>query len=370
MEVDHDPAAVADRATAVPDMLFDWAVLPTRGLPATLPMRLLRQTPSDFRVDEIPSYTPGGEGPHLMVRVEKVGVSTQEVARRICAAAGVDGREVGFAGRKDVRAVATQWFSVPASNAAVASLVADAELGPHVRILESGRHRNKLQLGHLRGNRFTLMLSGSAEAVAQMQARAGQVAAGVPNYFGPQRFGFERNNAVVGYQLLTGKQRGRDRRTASLMVSALQSHVFNHVLAARLRKDPALAPMAGDLMCKLLNGALFPCEDPAVDAPRVAAGEVSPTGPLPGVKMRTPGEGVLTLESQVTAAVVPDPTWFARARHAPRGDRRPLLLVPSQVALTPVEGGAQVSFGLPSGAFATAVLREWCGVEQDGGEDP
>ena len=93
-------------------------------------------SPEDFRVEEIPLYAPAGEGEHTFVRVEKVGRTTEEVARDLARAAGVAPRDVGYAGRKDRIAIATQWLSVPrlapaaALEAALATLTETAKTLP------------------------------------------------------------------------------------------------------------------------------------------------------------------------------------------------------------------------------------------------
>ncbi len=65
----------------------------------------LRETPEDFQVDEIPLYPLAGHGDHTFLRVEKRLRTTDEVVRDLARAAGVSPREIGYAGRKDRRAV-------------------------------------------------------------------------------------------------------------------------------------------------------------------------------------------------------------------------------------------------------------------------
>ena len=113
-------------------------------------------TPEDFVVEELPLYAPAGEGAHTFVRVEKRLRTTEEVAADLARAAGVSARDVGYAGRKDRRAVATQWLSVPGLDPERAR---DLAL-PGVQVLDAGRHPHKLRTGHLRGNRFELVVRG------------------------------------------------------------------------------------------------------------------------------------------------------------------------------------------------------------------
>ena len=86
------------------------------SLPLSLPdgpaiSGLLKDRPEDFRVDEIPAYSPSGAGEHLFVHFEKTGLDTKEAVRRIARALEVEPRDAGFAGLKDRHAITTQWAS-------------------------------------------------------------------------------------------------------------------------------------------------------------------------------------------------------------------------------------------------------------------
>jgi tRNA pseudouridine13 synthase len=342
---------------------FNWESLTTR-LPVVPPQaQLLRQEVTDFCVVEEPAYPPSGSGEHVMVKVEKRGISTLEMVRRMAARFNVDSREMGFAGRKDVHAVATQFITMPRRKARV-------EVGPveqGITVLDATLHKNKLQLGHLRGNRFEITLRNPvATALETLKARLPQVALGVPNYFGPQRFGAGGNNVEDGVRVLTGQRRGGDPRGLQLLVSAVQSHVFNHVLDARLKQDRDLLPLEGDILVKVPSGAPFWCDSPETDAQRVMDGSVVVTGPLPGSRMRQPKGVPLTWESRILGSVLPDPTVLTQGRRPPQGDRRPLLIRPRDLSVTPVPAGVMVTLSLPPGSFATSVLREWAGILTDG----
>ncbi|HXZ84606.1 MAG TPA: tRNA pseudouridine(13) synthase TruD, partial [Myxococcota bacterium] len=152
-------------------------------------MRLLPGA-AHFQVDELPAYAPGGAGEHLYVRIEKENANTDDVAEALARAMGRPLRDVGYAGRKDRAAIARQWFSVRlGAEADLAKLAAPA--AGRLAVLEVGRHRNKLRLGHLAGNRFRLGLGGSdAAALAALRDALAQLTlCGVENRFGAQRFG-------------------------------------------------------------------------------------------------------------------------------------------------------------------------------------
>ncbi len=315
----------------------------------------LRATPEDFRVDEVPLYRPAGEGEHTFVLVEKRGRTTEEVARELARAAGVRPRDVGYAGRKDRVAVATQWFSVP-------RLAPEAALSlalPGVRVLEAAAHPHKLRTGQLRGNRFRIVVRDlDAAALAGAERRLEDlVRVGMPNRFGAQRFGREGSNAEAGRRLLAGETPGRDRRRARFLLSALQAEVFNAVLAER---EPDLVRLErGDVALIHGSGALFVVEDPEREAPRAQAFEISATGPIFGTRMLRPEGGVAQRERAVLAAHGVDVEDLSVPRGIRlRGARRALRVRPEAAGLEPLTGGLRLRFTLPPGSYATVLVEE------------
>jgi len=245
----------------------------------------IRTTPEDFRVDEQPLYAPSGAGAHTFVRIEKRLRTTEAVARDLARAAGARPPDVGYAGRKDRGAVATQWFSVPDLDPE-AALALDL---PGARVLEAARHPHKLRTGQLRANRFAIRLRGvDAAARARAEARCAEIRErGMPNRFGAQRFGRDGDNALRARRFCAGEITVRDRRDARFLVSAWQSEVFNAVLAARPLPLDQLE--AGDLAMRHDSGGVFLIEDPARERERARAFEISPTGPIFGPRMTWPG---------------------------------------------------------------------------------
>jgi tRNA pseudouridine13 synthase len=157
----------------------------------------VRATPEDFRVEEVPLYEPCGEGEHLYLRIEKRGISTDEAMRRIAQRLDVPRRAIGHAGLKDARAVTVQTLSV--QGVAEARSIDDGQL----KLLEAKRHKNKLKVGHLAGNRFLLRLRGAGPHEANARAALDILARrGVANYFGLQRFGNERTTHRLGEALV------------------------------------------------------------------------------------------------------------------------------------------------------------------------
>lgn len=324
---------------------------------------ILRPSPDDFLVDEVLPYAPSGSGGHLFVRFEKIGLTTPEAVGRLVAAAGLaDGRrlppEVGFAGLKDRHARTRQWMSLPCNRPEPPDL--SAAEGDELRILETRRHEHKLRRGHQRGNHFRIVLrevpAGGLERARAILARLGET--GVPHAFGPQRFGRDDDNDQVALSFLRKKTRPpRDRRLKDLMLSALQSRIFNRVLALRIEGGSVTSALPGDLMYKHASGGMFLVEDVEAERPRAARLEISPTGPLPGKKMRAPGGAAAELEAAVLAELG---LGADEARRLGPGTRRPLRypLDPETRLEAVGEDGLALEVFLPSGAYATVLLDE------------
>ncbi len=333
-------------------MSSEWATL----LPKTEIEGVFRAAPEDFQVEEIPAYLPVGEGSHLMLLVEKRSRNTEDVARDLAKQLGCRREDLGYAGLKDRHAVTRQWMSIPASSA---NRLDSIDL-PGVRILDKGFHRNKLKTGHLRGNRFRIRLRElQPNDPRQLEQRFAElVAHGVPNYFGAQRFGAEGNNAAQGKALLQGKGRIPPPRILRLLLSAVQSELFNEVLAERIERGLFSRALQGDLMAKEESGGVFLCTEPAVDQGRLDVGEIHPTGPLFGPEMKQPQGEVLDMEQRHLAASGLNDASFQKYPRLTAGTRRPLRLLLQDPGFEVDEGGVSLAFSLQAGGYATCVLRE------------
>ncbi len=305
--------------------------------------------PEHFVVDEIPLYEPSGEGTHWYVRVRKRRIGTPQVRRLLAEAANVNPRDVGVAGRKDFDAVTTQTFSLPAEPV-------DPE-DDRIELLECARHGNKLRMGHLLGNRFTIRLREvHADTAARLPALVEVLERGIPNYFGEQRFGPDDRNLTQALGLLRNpRRRVRDPR---FLASAFQSHVFNAWLTARVADGLLHTTLLGDVLRKRETGGLFDCTEPEVDQPRMDAGEVDPTGPLPGPKMRATDHDAASRESDAFERCELDAAAMKTLSRFGSGTRRVARLVPGDLELTPDGADLLAAFTLPKGAYATVVLGE------------
>jgi tRNA pseudouridine13 synthase len=340
---------------------------------APIPARI-KERPEDFVVEELPAYAPSGEGEHVLMVVEKRGLTTHALLERVAGALGVPRSNLGHAGLKDAQAVTRQQVSAQGV-APEAALALQLE---GVRVLSAQRNRRKLRLGHLKGNRFELRLRGVDPARADdVRAVLGELERrGVPNGFGPQRFGKHGDTWKLGRDLLAGKARAARRRGLGLLrfyVSAWQAKLFNDVLIARMPGIDAV--LEGDLAWLHDRGAVFAVEDAAVEAPRVQALEISPSGPLFGPEMTLPSGEPLVIERAVlTAHGLSGPDLggprFLRWNGARRPLRVPLRALEHRFDSDVHGSFLLLRFELPAGAYATAVVRELAKSDEFGGIDP
>jgi len=249
-------------------------------------------------------------------------------------------------------------FSVAFTATAMASVLLMAPTAYHrIRF----RQRDKERM--LRwSNRFAIVVRGGDPGRARAAAAA-LLERGLPNFFGPQRFGTQGRNAGIGRAILRGegdpeaRRAARDRFVRRLSISAYQAALFNRWLAARMADGLFAAALAGDVMKKLDTGGLFTCEDPAADGPRVARFEISPAGPMFGHALRPAAGEALAREERILAGDEMTLADFARGGGEAEGTRRAARLR-VEVAIEPLAGGYRTSFELPKGSYATVVMRE------------
>ena len=312
---------------------------------------VIRENLEDFRVTELPLYQPLGSGSHAYAKVEKRGLTTRDLVL-ILMREGLKENEIGVAGLKDKYAVTRQWLSVPNRHAALLEKLDEHE---GVSILERSRHKNKLGIGHLLGNRFEIRVRQvPAEGLELAQLCLEQLQKkGVPNYFGPQRFGRFANNAVDGLKLIRKEHVPGGKRLKAFFISSVQSLLFNHLLAERIRDGLFDQLVLGDWAKKHDTGGVFRVDEEAESA-RAERFEVSATLPLYGKKVKLSEEKAG--EREQAALAFYGLSWMDFSSR--RGDRRFSRIKLTNVGLCPEADGYTLSFDLPRGAFATNIIRE------------
>lgn len=382
----------------------------------------VRAEREDFEVTELPLYEPCGEGEHLYLWIEKRGLPTHEAVRRIAKRLGASQRGIGSAGLKDAKAVTRQWISVHKKSVEDASRIDDDQIKVleaklHTNKLRTGHLRgNRFRL-RLRGageheeaaratlehlakhgvpnlfglQRFgwersthlcgaavvrgdyerlrDLVLLGPEGSVldharvlrARAAVRAGDFREASQAF--PGSCAAERAicRALAEGKPLEEAIAAIPHRQRELYVSAYQSQLFNAYLGRRLTTLGQLSE--GEVATIHRNGASFLVEDPAAEAPRAESFEISPSGPIFGKKLLRPLEesSAWALEEEVLAAEGLDASLWSAAGigRAPLGSRRALRIPLGGVGVER-EGlhDLVVTFELPKGCYATAVLEE------------
>ncbi|MGY0635012.1 tRNA pseudouridine(13) synthase TruD [Luteimonas sp. A478] len=317
----------------------------------------MRSVVEDFRVDEIDGFEATGSGEHELLTIEKRGLNTAEVARRLARWASVPEMAVGYAGLKDRHAVTRQRFSVhlPGREAPSVDTLEDDD----VRVLEQTRHVKKIPRGALVGNRFELVLrevEGERSAIEERLARA--AAEGVPNWFGEQRFGRGGGNIDAALAMFAGRRVRRDQR--GHLLSAARSELFNRVLTERVQAGNWNSPLEGEAwMLDSSRAAFGPEPWSEVLAGRLAAFDIHPSAPLWGKgELRSEGEARAL---ELAALDTPDAHAMRQGLEAAglRQERRSTRLLPQDLAWSWLADDVlRLRFSLPRGTYATALLAE------------
>lgn len=355
---------------------------------------LIKADYTDFVVEEIPLYPADGTGSHTYFLLEKAGLTTPQAVHDIARELNVRRHEIGFAGLKDSKAITRQWMSVEHVDP---ERLAKLDLA-RLRILETTRHRNKLRLGHLKGNAFTIKVRQTEpQRLAELQdALAELTRRGVPNYFGSQRFGYRGDSWAIGQAIV----RRQIDAAVALVVGRPTPEDYGDILQARQlyeRGEYLLAARAwpavfhterrvlkslaqsggnprrgfgaidrttrtfyvsayqsylfnqvmtarlpagldqlweGDLAWLHASGAVFRVENVEVEQPRADTFDISPTGPLFGYRMTEPTGRPGDLEASILAAEGLSPDAFHQAPLHVKGARRPLRFRPDDARLS------------------------------------
>jgi len=332
----------------------------------------VKAAPEDFAVEEIAAEAASGSGEHLLLWIEKRGLTTTEVGQRLCRWAKVAPVAIGYAGLKDKQAVTRQRFTVhlPKRVAPAIAALESADL----RVLAQDWQTRKLPRGGLAGNAFAILLrelrdvDGRAPDAAlrsTIEARLQAIAArGVPNRFGVQRFGRFGDNVGQARRMFAGAKVGRETR--SMLLSAARSELFNRVLAARVADGSWECAIDGEVF--MLDGrkSVFGPEPLTAELrQRMADFDLHPTGPLWGRGALRSGGTALALESAIAAA---EPALCQGLEAAGLAQERRALRVRAAGLAWAWQGDAvlELRFRLPPGSYATAVLGCLCGETGEG----
>lgn len=299
---------------------------------------LFRTEMEDFKVVEHLDLSLGETGEHVYLYVEKRDNNTAWLAKQIAQLAGVRPMDVGYCGLKDRRAVTQQWFSVYLPKGMEPNW---AELnGESFTVLKQGRGPRKLRRGDHVHNSFTIRLRNLSQS-EDINRRLQLIEKEVPNYFGEQRFGIEGNNLLRVKEWFEDGKTIKNRQQRGLIMSAARSYLFNLVLSDRINKDSWQGCMEGEVL--LADAA---------------------TAPLWGRGQLQSEAAARELE---VSLLEPFTLWQERLEHLGLSqDRRLLSLTATEFSHRWLADGAdlELSFNLPPGTYATAILRELCKLIQ------
>ena len=332
------------------------ALAPPRAHGTPLARVEFRAEPEDFRVEEQLSFTPGGEGPHWLLRVEKRAANTRWVAAELARLGALPPAEVGYAGLKDRHAIAVQWFSVPASSGREEFW--RGVRTDEFRVLEVHANLRKLKRGALSGNKFRIRLRKVAWSREELETKLAALRAhGAPNYFGPQRFGRNGFNLDRVAEWLERGAPPRGRAERGFALSAARALLFNAVLARRVESASWGQLQPGDLASLDGSGSHFRVA--ALDEEllrRAEAFDIHPSGPLWG-RGAPPTEGrVREIELEVAREFAGVAELIAS--EGLEQERRALRCAVRDLSVEADAGSVILCFRLGRGQFATAVLRE------------
>ncbi len=319
---------------------------------------VVRAQPEDFLVREWLGFEADGEGDHVLIKVRKRGANTFWVAKQLARVAKVPPHEIGYAGLKDRDAIAEQSFTVPLRSAVGLDWVGVG--GEGFEVLTASRHRRKLKRGALRGNEFVIVLrefTGPPSALEERLRRIGEQ--GVPNYFGPQRFGRAGNNLATARRWFESGIQPEDRLQRGFAISAARSAIFNATLSERIARQTWNLLQPGDLANLDGSGSIFAVEtlDETLRE-RCRTLDLHPTGPLWHGESTASGP-IHHLELDVASRfpILAD----GLKQVALESERRALRVRVSDLQWSMANADATLSFRLTKGAFATAVLHEILG---------
>ncbi|MDH5357083.1 MAG: tRNA pseudouridine(13) synthase TruD [Gammaproteobacteria bacterium] len=337
---------------------FDFSTLPRVNSSATLCSAQIRSLPEYFQVEEVLPFEPDNIGGHVWLKIRKRNTNTDWVATELAKFAAVPSVAVGYAGLKDRHAVTTQWLSVNMEGHEEPDWTAFEN--DDIQIIQTTRHGKKLKRGVLAGNNFKLILSDVQGDTTLWENNLKLVQQqGVPNFFGEQRFGHNGNNLQrVDHWFSTGKA-PRKRNQKSIYLSAARSWLFNLVLAERIQQGNWNQPMLGDVVLlagtKASSFVVNEIDDELTS--RIETMDIHPTGPLWGRDTSQTHTDSLGLEQQV---LIEWNNWQQGLEKAGLSqERRALRLFPQQFNWQFMDDNQlELSFFLPAGSYATAVMRE------------
>ncbi|CZG24844.1 TPA: tRNA pseudouridine(13) synthase TruD [Legionella pneumophila] len=312
--------------------------------------------PEDFQVNELFEGQFSGEGEHIVLKIEKKGLTTEQVVKSLAGLINKPIKLISYAGLKDKQALTTQWLSIHAPGEVIEGI--ETLEAPGWKILECTRHNKKLRPGFLSGNHFTITLRNVSNETDLIHRIEQIKLKGVPNYFGEQRFGRDGGNLIKAEEILVQGRKVKDRFLKGMYFSAARSWLYNLILSRRVKESSWNLPLLGDVIQLVGSNSVF-VNDKSLDEQllqRIGEKDVSPASPLPGRSKNLVKGTALQIINEVYAE------WSAwldgLEKNGLEEAWRANILYAEQIEYRINQGTVELSFVLPAGAYATVVLRE------------
>lgn len=317
-------------------------------------------------------FEPCGEGQHAYLRIRKIGLNSEDVARRLQRFCGVKAKAIGYAGLKDKRAVAEQWFSVDMAGVAQPPDWRQLQ-SDQLHILDVSRHQKRLRIGWVKSNRFDIVLRELSADRLEWESRLTLIRDNaVPNYFGDQRFGIDYANVAQSINLLLNSTSDAKRQPSVLVkrgfhYSVIRSFMFNEQLSARISGSTWQRALPGEFLILDGSQSFFQCEEKVDDVieDRLRRFDIHPSAALPG-KEKSPTQDskpryrVDVAQRWEQDVLEPYRNWIeALAQQGIEAKRRALRVKPQLFEWHwRDDNSLAIGLELPAGVYATTVLRE------------
>ncbi|VAW40191.1 tRNA pseudouridine(13) synthase, partial [hydrothermal vent metagenome] len=316
---------------------------------------IMRTCPEDFRVTEINSIELSGTGEHLWLYIQKTSSNTNWVAKCLANVCQVPRKQIGFAGLKDRHAVTKQWFSVQLPKIAEIQKIESA-LPDEITILKSGKHNRKIKTGQLEYNHFEIIIRNIQGSIRQIEQNIHNISkTGVPNYFGPQRFGHDMGNIQKASDWFAGTYKVKTKNLKSLLISTARSHIFNTIVAQRIQDKIWNVPITGDILQLDKSHSWFRASDatPAEIQQRLKQFDIHISAAMYGENVVQSTQVCASMETKIAAKFPIYQQGFEKFRL--QQDRRAIRINPIELKYTWLENNLQLNFKLLPGAYATAI---------------
>jgi len=332
---------------------------------------IIRTNPQDFKVTELNDIELSGAGEHLWLYIEKTDSNTDWVAKQLSNVCQTPRGQVGFAGLKDRHAVTQQWFSIQLPKISGIKKIQSA-LPDAITIIEHGKHSKKIKVGQLNYNQFEIIIreincnhksndksDSENNKKQQIEKNIQNIKDnGVPNYFGPQRFGHDMGNIQKAQDWFSGSYKVKTKNLKSILISTARSHIFNTIVAQRIKEKTWDTTITGDILQLNKSHSWFTASDASTTeiVERLKVFDIHLTAAMWGEDPVQSSESCAIMEKKIADTFPIYQLGFEKFRL--KQDRRAMRICPIDLKHEWIDDNLKLTFKLLPGAYATGVIRE------------